>query len=103
MEDLEQDEQRVLVVKRVCSECPEPYLAKGFCKKHYAASRYLATKDRQRETGRAWTARNREHVRTYSAAYHANRRQNPETRAHVLELDAKSRERKRELKGLNRD
>ena len=76
---------------RTCSECPEPHLAKGFCKKHYAASRYPATKERQRETHRAWAAAHREGIR----AYHANRRQNPDTRAHVLELDAKSRERKR--------
>ena len=85
---------------RVCSECPEPHVAKGLCKKHYAASRYPATRDRQRETGRAWSARNQEHLRAYRANYHANRRQNPDTRAHVLQQDAESRARKRELKGL---
>lgn len=85
---------------RSCSECPEPYLAKGFCKKHYAASRYLATRERQRETGKAWTARNREHLRAYKAEYHANRRYSPDTRAHILQMDAESRARKR---GLKRD
>ena len=86
-------------MRKVCSECPEPHLAKGLCKKHYAASRYLATRGRQRETGRAWAARHRDRQRTY----HANRRQNPDTRAHVLQQDAESRERKRQVKGLIRD
>ena len=87
-------------MQRVCSECPEPHVAKGLCKRHYAASRYPMTRERQRETGRAWSARNREHLRAYRANYHANRRQNPDTRAHVLQQDAESRARKRGLKGF---
>ena len=67
-----------------------------------AISRFLHCPSvyRQRETGRAWSARNQEHLRAYRANYHANRRYHPDTRAHVLQQDAESRARKRELKGL---
>ena len=85
--------------KRTCRECSDPHLAKGLCRKHYNAARYLADWTRQRELGNAWSARHRDRLREY----HADRRQNPDTRPHVLELDAKSRERKRQVKGLKRD
>ena len=68
------------MVKRVCSQCPEPYLAKGLCRKHYNASRYLADRSHQRELGKAWSAAHRDYLREY----HANRRQSPDTRAHVF-------------------
>ena len=84
------------MVKRVCSQCPEPHLAKGLCRKHYNARWYLADRSHQRELGKARSAANKDHLREY----HANRRQSPDTRAHVLELDAKSRERKRGVKGF---
>ena len=89
----------MVVVKRTCSQCSEPHLAKGLCRKHYNQAWYLADRDRQRELGQAWWARNREYLREY----HADRRQNPDTRPLVLEQDAKSRERKRRVKGLKRD
>ena len=76
---------------KVCSECPEPHVAKGLCRKHYSAAWYLANRTHQRELGKAWSVSNKDHLREY----HANRRQSPDTRAHVLEQDAKSRERKR--------
>ena len=86
-----------MMEKRTCSQCPAPHLAKGLCRTHYNARWYLADRTRQRELGNAWSARHREELREY----HADRRQNPDTRAHVLEQDAKSRERKRGRPGIN--
>lgn len=80
-----------MVVKRVCVQCSEPHLAKGLCRQHYNARWYLADREHQRELGKAWASCNKEYLREY----HAGRRKSPDTRAHVLELDAKSRERKR--------
>ena len=80
-----------MVEEKVCSLCPEPHLAKGFCRKHYNQAWYLADRTHQRELGKAWSARNKERLREYAAG----RRQSPDTRAHVLDLDAKSRDRKR--------
>ena len=62
--------------KKVCSQCPEPHLAKGLCRRHYNAAWYLADRTHQRELGNAWSARNRELLREY----HADRRQSPDTR-----------------------
>ena len=83
--------------KRTCSQCPAPHLAKGLCRRHYNQAWYLANRQHQRELGNAWSARNREELREY----HLARRQSPATRDHVLEEDARSRERKRGRQGMN--
>ena len=84
----------------ICSLCPEPYLAKGLCSKCYHRQYYLRVREPRleyREPGlaaREWRARHKDYAK--------DRRQHPDTRAHVLELEAQSRERNSEKEATRR-